>query len=205
MDGWWAVRLIGPPLVLLVVFSYFVVRRQRLLARLQERWGWLGASARHHQAGRAWSGEVGGRPVQVRWFSDNTEIEIEARPIAEVGFVRSGQPAELAQVQGGRPVELDGKTGYGRDRATVEALARQPGIGQALSVLLEGADRSLRAVRLDPSGRVSWFARRLPQREGTAQDARRWVEALLHVARASEQVPLSASRPQAWMGEATAP
>ena len=188
MDWWWALRILIPPILLLIVFTYFIARRQRTLGRLQERWGWLGPAARHHSAGRCWSGEVQGRRVQVKWFEYNTEIEIEANPAAPLGFGRKGQPAELAEVQGGVSIEWGGKVAYGQDRRALHALISDPRLDEALTVLLNAQDRSLRAVRVKPGSGVSWFARHLPERELTSEDARHLVEALLVVARASEGV-----------------
>lgn len=189
MDWWWALRLIAPTVLLLVFFTYFIARRQRLLGRLQERWGWLGPSARHHSAGRIWSGEVEGRRVQVTWFEHNTEIEIEANPTDALGFGRKGQPAELAEVQDGVSIEWGGKVAYGHDRRALQAIADDPRLDEALTVLLNARDRALRAVRVKPGVGVSWFARHLPERELTREDARHLVEALLLVARASEVAP----------------
>jgi hypothetical protein len=189
VDWWWVMRLLVPPVLFLVVFSLFLARRQGLVGRLQERWGWLGPPQPYQGGGRSWSGETEGRRVEVRWFENNTEIELAASPTSEMGFVRKGQPEQLAAVADTTPVELDGKLGYGRDLAAVRAVASQPGVAEALSVLLDAPDRSLRAVRVDPSGRVSWFARYLPERQLTREDARQWVRALVAVARAAEQPP----------------
>jgi hypothetical protein len=182
VDWWWAMRLLLPPILFLVVFFLFLAQRQRRMGRLNERWSWLGSPRPYQGAGRSWSGELEGRKVEVRWFEHNIELELEASPTVAMGFVRKGQPEELASVGAASPVELDGKLGYSPDPAAVRAVSRQPGVAQALSVLLDAPDRSLRAVRVDPAGRVSWFARYLSERE----DTRPWAEALLTIARAVE-------------------
>jgi hypothetical protein len=187
VDWWWAMRLVVPPLLFLIVFWWFLARRQRLVRGLQERWSWLGSPQPYQGAGQRWSGEVDGRRVEVRWFEGNTELEVEARPLVAMGFGRKGQPEELASVPDASPLELDGKVGYSHDLAAVRAVARQPGVAEALSALLDAPDRSLRAVRVNPAGRVTWFARNLPERRLTREDTRQWALALLTVAHATEQ------------------
>jgi hypothetical protein len=179
--------ILVPPIVLLAVFGGMIARRRALVERLQRIWGWLGPARTWQGGGRAWSGVVDGRRVDVRWFEHNTTVEVGARPEAEVAFTRKGQPPELASPgDEAAAVELLGKVGYAADATVVRALADRPEVDEALGTLLGEPDTSLRAVRVDPKGTVSWFARYLPERRLTREDAQEWVRALLVVARASE-------------------
>lgn len=185
----WFLPLVVPPIVLVVVLSLVVAIRRRLMGRLQVLWGWIGPASPWQGAGRVWSGVVEGRNVVVRWFEHNTTVEVGARPKAEVAFTRKGQPASVAtHDEDATPVDLPGKVGYAPDPSAARALASAPGVDEALGTLLGDRDRSLRAVRVDPKGTVSWFARNLPERALTPDDAHAWVRALMVVARASEAV-----------------
>ena len=84
------------------------------------------------------------------------------------------------------PAEVLRLAAQAEDPAAVRALAEAPGVDEALGTLLGARDTSLRAVRVDPRGTVSWFARYLPEQQVTAERTRQWVRALLVVARASE-------------------
>jgi hypothetical protein len=179
--------ILVPPIVLLAVFGWMIARRRALVERLQRAWGWLGPPAEWQGGGRAWSGVVDGRRVQVRWFEHNTTVEVGATPSAAVAFTRKGQPPEIASPgEDAERIELLGKVAYAPDPGAVRTLASRPDVEEALGALLGEPDRSLRAVRVDPKGTVSWFARYLPERRVTAADAQEWVRALLVVARASE-------------------
>lgn len=179
--------ILVPPIVLLAVFGWTIARRRALVDRLQRAWGWLGSPERWQGAGRAWSGVVDGRRVHVRWFEHNTTVEVSATPSAAVAFTRKGQPSEIASpAEDAEPIELLGKVAYTPDPTVVRTLASRPDVEEALGALLGEPDTSLRAVRVDPKGTVSWFARYLPERRLTAADAHEWVRALLVIARASE-------------------
>lgn len=190
MDVWWwiwALKLVVPAILFLAIYNGGIRRRQRTLERLQQRWAWLGPSEPYQGGGLAWSGEIEGRAVRVTWFEHNTEITIAAAPHAKVGFGRIDQSAALTGVQGGTRVELNGRMGYGPDASTVRAIDAYPGADEALATLLGRGDGSLRAVGADPQGgRVTWFARNLVEPDFAPADARRWVEALLVIAHASE-------------------
>jgi hypothetical protein len=170
---------------LLIAFT----RRQRQLDRLQAHWGWLGPTTYPQGGGRAWAGEFQGRQIQARWVEGSLELEVDAQPLVEAVFVRRGQPAQLAGVIGGTSIELGRVAGYGRDTTALEAIGRHLGARGALSILLGGDDRSLCAVRLQPDRGISWVARGLPETELAPEYAQVWVEALVVLARLSEEPP----------------
>jgi hypothetical protein len=70
----------------------------------------------------------------------------------------------------------------------IPEIVKQPGVEEALRMLLAKDGESLRSIDVDPNAGVGWFARNLPDRMFGREDAERWVRAVVAVATASEAV-----------------
>ncbi|MEQ1505485.1 MAG: hypothetical protein ABMB14_24850 [Myxococcota bacterium] len=191
VSGWvWVLVLMLPPAILLTGIAAGYSARQRQYDRLGAQWGWLGGSTRKYGSGREWSGKVDGRDVSVQWFDRTTTVVVSARPRVKIGFGLTDQPKQVVTegADGGTSVRIEGqRVGYAADGAEVGALATQPGVEHALAALLGRDGTSLRSVNVDPETGVTWLARNLSDHDIGPDDTRRWVDALIRVATASER------------------
>jgi hypothetical protein len=184
--------LLAPWSVILLSMCITAQRRTAQANRLDALWDWLGQGMRNMGSGRAWSGNVDGREVRVDFFEDTTVVRVDAKPRVRVGFGREDEPQSVIPEarDGGHVYTLEcGEVGYADDPSVVPAMVQQPGVEEALRMLLAGDGESLRSIDVDPKAGVGWFARNLPERMFGREDAQRWVQAVVAVARAAEAVP----------------
>ncbi len=188
MAGWVVIMLL-PPVLFLAAFNLSRRAFWRRIVELERLWSWLGQGEKVHGAGRAWAGEVEGRHVDVEWFERTLTVNVEGHPAGVVGFGRQDRPASIVTEahEHVAPVRYDEEhLAFAEDPRVVEPLVRDPEVRGALDTLLEAEAAVLPAVRVDPERGVSWFVRNLPRGWGP-DDAKRWVRALITVAKASER------------------
>jgi len=174
----------------ILALTLWYCSKRRKSTQLDEWWGWLGPGRPWQGDGGEFEGQVGGRAVKVTWFDDTTTVWVEGRTTMHAGFGRRDRPPQVvdeAQL-GGRPVVLDGEhVGYGETRGDVRDLVAQEGVREALDVLLSEDERSVRSVDVEPGVGVVWFARNLRAVDVNPNFARRVVDAVIVIARASER------------------
>jgi hypothetical protein len=184
--------LLAPWLVIFSGLWAVIHRRRKEASRFDGLWDWLGRGTRDKGAGRVWSGQVDGRDVRVDFYEDTTVVRVEARPKVRVGFGREDEPQSvIAEARDGGHVYTlgSGEVGYAEEPSVVPAIVRQPGVEEALRMLLASDGESLRSIDVDPKAGVGWFVRNLPEKMFEREDAKRWVRAIVALATAAETVP----------------
>lgn len=186
------VLLLLPWLVIFMSLFGIINRRRREASRLDTVWDWLGQGKGNLGAGRVWTGVVDGRGVRVDFNEDTTVVRVEAKPKVRVGFGREDEPQSVIPEarEGGRVYTLpNGEVGYADEPAVIPEILKQPGVEEALRMLLASDGASLRSIDVDPKSGVGWFARNLPESMFERDDAQRWVRAMVKLASAAEAVP----------------
>lgn len=143
--GYEAVAIVGAPLLLMaaigvglyVAATYLI--RTRAVA-LDAAFGFLGPGVQTSVVGRGWAGEHAGRQANA-WFSKGPQLELylSATTHARVGASRDNQLARFAAGALDRePIAVDGLVVIGPDAAWAARWLEQPGVRDALPVLLQG-------------------------------------------------------------------
>lgn len=193
MDTLWLLTSLAyliPTAVIIVGLTLWFASRQQKTLLVDELWAWLGPGAPWQGNGRTFGGTVDGRAVHVTWFDGTTTLTVEATPAVHAGFGRRDRPVEVIDeaAEGGRRVAVDAEhVGYGETRGDVNLLLGQPGVREALDLLLADDELSIRAVDVEPGKGVVWFARNLRELATTAKSTWQWTNAAVAVARASER------------------
>lgn len=187
---WSALWMLAPPLIMLIGISLWLGNARKQHMRLDSIWSWLGPGIDHRGSGRTWRGRLGQRPVEVTWFDRNTMVSLTARPRMRGTFRRAGAPFTASLSHEEVEVVLPGDVlGTGPDPVALRALESQPGVREALRLLL-GTDEpgrpAIRSVSIGPARSVTYFTRNLKFQFVTEQQTRRWVEALLVIAQGAE-------------------
>ena len=151
MDPMWILMIVGgiiPPAIVILALTLWFSSNRRKTGHLDEWWGWVGPGRTWQGNGREFTGQVGGRAVQITWFDGTTTLKVEGRPTVHAGFGRRDRPAQVVDEaqHGGRRVVVDSEhVGYGETRGDVRVLMAQEGVREALDLLLSEDERSIRS------------------------------------------------------------